>query len=388
MTKPIILAVDDATDLLALMAKALSADYEVATAADAGTAIERAFADPRPDLILLDIEMPDVDGFEVCRALKDEALTASIPVIFLTGKSEAQAQVEGLQLGAVDYITKPINAAVLKARVAMHLQLAGKRAELERLVRQRTEQLESTRAELIKRLARAMEFHESQAVGNRVMRLGHYAKLIAQAAGARPEVADMMLKAAPLHDIGKLGVPAEILRKKETLSVPDWERIKRHPQLGAEIIGEHDDPLLKLARQLALTHHENFDGSGYPQGLKGDAIPWAGRVMGIVDAFESMTSTQFHRDPLPVEKAAEEIAKSAGTKYDPKLVEAFQKALPVMKKVRETYSDKLGDLINLDFAPKGAVAPKPVPAAPAAAAPKPKISAAELAKAAAAKKKA
>jgi putative two-component system response regulator len=394
MTKPVILAVDDAEELLALMAKALSAEYQVATATDAGAAIERAFADPRPDLILLDVEMPEVNGFEVCRALKDEALTAAIPVIFLTGKTEAQAQVEGLKLGAVDYITKPINAAVLKARVAMHLQLANRRAELERIVQQRTLQLESTRAELIKRLARAMEFHESQAVGNRVMRLGQYAKLIAQAAGAKPEVADMMMKAAPLHDIGKLGVPAEILRKKDKLSVPDWERVKRHPQLGAEIIGEHEDPLLKLARQLALTHHENYDGSGYPQGLKGDAIPWAGRVMAIVDQFESYTSTQFYRDPLPVEKAAEEIAKSAGAKYDPKLVEAFQKALPVMKKVRETYSDKLGDLINLDFAPKGAApAPAPAPAAPpppppAVAKAKPRVSAAELAKAAAAKKKA
>jgi putative two-component system response regulator len=233
------------------------------------------------------------------------------------------------------------------------------------MVQSRTAQLESTRAELIKRLARAMEFHESQAVGNRVMRLGHYAKLIAQAAGARPEVADMMLKAAPLHDIGKLGVPAEILRKKEKPSAPDWERIKRHPQLGAEIIGEHDDPLLKLARQLALTHHENYDGTGYPQGLKGEAIPWAGRVMAIVDAFESMTSTQFYRDPLPVERAAGEIGRGAGTKYDPKLVQAFQKALPVMQKVRETYADKLGDLINLDFSPKGA-APKPAPAPVAA----------------------
>ena len=387
MTKPVILAVDDAEELLALMAKALSAEYQVITATDAGTAIEKAFAEPRPDLILLDIEMPEVDGFEVCRALKDEAPTASIPIIFLTGKTEAQAQVEGFKLGAVDYITKPINAAVLKARVAMHLQLANRRAELERLVHQRTSQLETTRTELIKRLARAMEFHESQAVGNRVMRLGHYAKLISQAAGARPEVADMMMKAAPLHDIGKLGVPAEILRKKEKLSAPDWERVKRHPQLGAEIIGEHDDPLLKLARQLALTHHEHYDGTGYPQGLKGDAIPWAGRVMGIVDAFESMTSTQFYRDPLPVEKAAEEIAKAAGKKYDPKVVEAFNKALPMMKKVRETFSDKLGDLINLDFGPKATAAAPPAAPKVETPKPKPKISAAELAKAAAAKKK-
>jgi putative two-component system response regulator len=391
--RPRILVVDDSEDMLALMQKALGAEYDVVTAADPGTAIEKAFGDPRPDLILLDIEMPDIDGFEVCRALKGEPATSAIPVIFLTGKTEAQAQVEGLELGAADYLTKSgANAAVLKARVRMHLALADRQSELERLVRQRTEQLENSRGELIRRLARVLEFHESQAVGNRVMRLGHYAKLIAQAAGAKLEVAEMMLKAAPLHDIGKLGVPSEILRKREKLSVPDWERVKRHPELGAEIIGEHAEPLLKLARQLALTHHENYDGSGYPKGLKGEAIPWGGRVMAIVDAFEAMTSTQFHRDPLPIERAVGEIERGAGTRYDPKLVEAFKRALPVMHKVRETYADQLGDLINLDFGPKAAAprpaAPAAAPPAPAAPAPaKPKLSAAELAKAAAAARK-
>ena len=387
--RPLILVVDDSEDMLALMQKALSTEYEVDTAADPGTAIEKAFGDPRPDLILLDIEMPEIDGFEVCRALKDEPATAGIPIIFLTGKTEAQAQVEGLELGAADFITKSgSNAAILKARVRMHLALAGRQSELERMVKHRTEQLESTRAELIRRLARVLEFHESQAVGNRVMRLGHYAKLIAQASGAKPEVAEMMQKAAPLHDIGKLGVPAEILRKREKLSVPDWERVKRHPQLGADIIGEHDDPLLKLARQLALTHHEHWDGSGYPKGLKGEAIPWGGRVMAIVDSFEAMTSTQFFRDPLPIERAAGEIERGAGTKYDPKLVEAFKKALPVMQKVRETYADQLGDLINLDFAPKGAAKPAvaaPAPPPPPAAPAKPRMTAAELARAAAKK---
>ncbi|HVJ12772.1 MAG TPA: response regulator, partial [Burkholderiales bacterium] len=193
--RPVILAVDDSEDMLALVEKALGEDYQVITASDPGSAIEKAFGEPRPDLILLDVEMPDIDGFEVCRALKDEASTASIPIIFLTGKVEAQAQVEGLKLGAVDFVSKTgSNAAVLKMRVGLHLALVNQRAELERLVQQRTDQLERTRAELIKRLARAMEMHESAAVGNRVMRLGHYAKLIAQAAGARPEVADMMQK--------------------------------------------------------------------------------------------------------------------------------------------------------------------------------------------------
>ena len=344
------------------MAKALSADYKVLTAENAGDAITKASAEPHPDLILLDVEMPDVSGFEVCRALKAEPQTAEIPIIFLTGKSEAQAQVEGFQLGAVDYVTKPINSGVLKARVRLHLALANQRHELEHIVQERTAQLEKTRSELIKRLSRAMEMHESAAVGNRVMRVGQYAKLLAQASGAKPQVCEMMQIAAPLYDVGKLGVPSEILRKNEKLSAPDWERVKRHPALGAEIIGEHDDPLLKLARQIALSHHEYWDGSGYPQGLKGEAIPWPGRVMAVVDAFESMTTTQFYREPMSVEDAAFEIEKHAGKRYDAKVVEAFKKALPVMTKVREAYSDKLGDMINLDFAPK--VAAKP--AAPAA----------------------
>jgi cyclic di-GMP phosphodiesterase len=364
-----ILAVDDDSDLLALMAKALGADYEADTASDGGAAIEKAFASPQPDLILLDVDMPDVSGFEVCRALKGEPATAHIPIVFLTARTEAQAQVEGLELGAVDYITKPINAKVLKARVRMHLALIDRRQELERLVQERTEQLERSRTELIKRLGRALELHESAAVGNRVIRVAQYAKLLAQASGAKPQICELMQIAAPIYDIGKLGVPSEILRKNAKLSAPDWERVKRHPALGAEIIGEHDDPLLKLARQLALTHHEYWDGSGYPQGLKGEEIPWAGRVMAVVDAFEAMTTTQFYRSPKSVDDAAFEIEARAGRKYDPKIVEAFKKALPALLKVRETYADALGDMINLDFArPAGAAAPEAGAIAAAAAA--------------------
>ena len=352
MTRAVVLAVDDDADLLALIAKVLGADYQMLTAGDPGTALELAGGEPRPDLILLDVDMPGATGFELITLIKEDGKTAHIPVVFLTARTEPQDQAEAFQLGAADYITKPINAAVLKVRVRTQLALANRNAELERQVAERTAQLEATRAQLIRRLARAMEMHETNAVGNRVLRLAQYAKLVAQAAGAKPQVCEAMMTAAPLHDVGKLGVPAEILRKPEKLSAPDWERIKRHPQIGAEIIGEHDDPLLKLARQMALTHHEHWDGTGYPQGLKGEAIPWPGRVMAVVDAFESMTTTQFHRAPRPIDDAAAEIARGAGKRYDPKVVEAFQKALPVMKKVRESYSDSLGDLINLDFAPK------------------------------------
>ncbi len=379
--KPVILCVDDSTDLLSLMGKALGEEYRVITANNGGDAIAAAFGEPRPDLVLLDIDMPEVSGLEVCKALKGEAQTASIPVVFLTARNSIQQQVEGFETGAVDYITKPFNAFVLRARVRIHVALANRRHELEHLVRERTALLDRTRTELIRRLSRAMELHESAAVSNRVVRLAHYARLMAQAAGARPELAEMLFRAAPLHDIGKLGVPAEILRKAEKLSAPDWERVKRHPQLGADIIGEHDDALLRLARTLALTHHERWDGSGYPKGLKGDAIPWAGRLMAIVDTFESMTTTQFFREALPVERAEGEITRGAGSKYDPKLVEAFKKALPVMKKVLQKYADQLGDMIDLDFSPKiASAAVKPDAPAPAV---KPRPDPAALARAAA-----
>src|SRR5579871_2311645 len=195
--RAVVLAVDDSADLLTLMSRALSAEYEVLTAEHAASALKLAAGKPRPDLILLDVEMPGTSGFEVCRMLKSTPATAEIPIIFLTGKTEKQAEVEGLQLGAVDYVTKPINSAVLKARVRAHVALANQRAELERLVQERTAQLEKTRVQLIRRLARAMELHESAAVGNRVMRLAQYSKLIAQASGANPAICEMMAVATP-----------------------------------------------------------------------------------------------------------------------------------------------------------------------------------------------
>jgi putative two-component system response regulator len=372
-TRPTVLVADDDDDLRALLARALGTQYEVKLAADGGDALILAAQQPPPDLILLDVNMPGATGFEVCQVLKEDPATAQIPVIFLTSKSESADQVEGLDLGAVDYLTKPINGKLLLARVRTHLALANRRAELERLVQERTAQLDDARAQLIRRLARAMEFHESAASGNKVMRVAQYARLLAQAAGMKPELAELLQKAAPLYDIGKIGVPSEILRKPGKLSAPDLERVQRHPQLGAEIIGEHQEPVLALARVLALTHHERWDGSGYPKKLKGTEIPWPGRVMGIVDTFEAMTTTQFYRQKaFSIDEAAKEVKAGFGTQFDPSLAEAFDKALPVMRKVRETYSDALGDMINLDFSPTRDLPPKPT--LPRPATPKPATS--------------
>jgi len=375
MNKPLILVVDDAPDLLALIARALSDNYEVRTAASGALALLAAAADPQPVLILLDVEMEGLTGFDVCKALKTNPATAAIPVIFITGKGEKKNEMLGFTLGAVDYVAKPVNAAVLKLRVATHVALASRRAALEGMVRERTAKLEAAHLEVIHCLGRAMECHESAAAGKRFQRMALYAKLVAEAAGARPAACEMLEKAAPMHDIGKLAVPAEILRRSGELSAPDWERVKRHPEYGAAIIGQQDDPLLNLARIIALTHHEHWDGTGYPKGLKGEAIPWPGRLIAVVDAFEAMTTTQFYRGPLTIEQASQEILRYAGARYDPKLTEAFKKALPAMRRVRAATTDELGDIINLDFreasaqgagAPAKAAAPKK----PSAAAPK------------------
>ena len=344
-----ILTVDDSEDILALLQATLGKEYEVRTAPDARSALKIAFEKPHPGLILLDVEMPGTNGYDLCRALKSSPATADIPVIFLTQRDDARDVVRGFQLGAIDYFAKPINPPVLAARIRAHVELITRRGLQDELIRVRTTQLEQTRLQLIRRLGRAMEYHETSAVGNRVVRLGHYARHLAEASSAKPDLCDLIMKAAPLHDIGKLGVPAQILRKADKLSAPERAQMQRHPEIGAEIIGEHDDPLLKLARTLALTHHERWDGNGYPAGLGGEDIPWPGRIMALVDAFEGMTATQFHREPMKLELAVDEITRGAGRQFDPRMVEAFRKCLPALRKVKETYADALGDMLDLDF---------------------------------------
>ncbi|MBM3367801.1 MAG: response regulator [Betaproteobacteria bacterium] len=304
------------------------------TATEGAAALLHAATKPQPDIVLLDVEMQGVNGFEVCKALKANPATAHIPVMVITSKGETREEMMGFSLGAVDYITKPINAAVLLARVRTHVALANQREALEDRVRARTAQLQEAHMDMIECLGRAMECHESAAAGNRFRRLAQYAKLIALAAGAKPAAAELLGAVVPLHDIGKLAVPAEILRKAGALSAPDWERVRGHPEYGAAIIGEHEEAHLKLERTVALTHHERWDGGGYPKGLKGEAIPWPGRLMAVADAFEAMTTTQFHREPMSVEQAALEVRRGAGTRYEPAIVKAFTSALPKMKKVR------------------------------------------------------
>jgi putative two-component system response regulator len=344
-----ILLVDDDASLLVVLSEQLRDDgYEVATARDGGEALRRLEAG-WPDLILLDLMMPVMDGYQVFQRLRAEPATYDIPVIFVTAMDSIEAELRVLDLGAVDYITKPISAPLALARIATHLSLASQTHQLESLVAERTAELQQTRVQVILRLARALEFREGGGLTNRVLRIEQYVKLLAQALGAKSEVCEMLAQASALHDIGTLGVPDAVMRKTDALDATEWQQMRRHPEIGAAIIGEHKDPLLASARAMALAHHERWDGKGYPKGLAGDAIPLAARILAVADAFEAMTATQRYRDPVPVEQAARTVAAESGKQFDPALVAAFRKALPKMAEVHKKVRDELKGIHDLDF---------------------------------------
>jgi len=360
--RPLILVVDDAEDIRALLGALLKKSYDVRLAASGRLALHLAAQTPQPHLILLDVEMPDDDGYAVCKALKENPVTRSIPVIFISGRAEQQDGARGFDLGGVDYVEKPIKPPIVLARVRTHLAAYENLRQLEARVSERTMELHGIRQELIRRLSRAMEVRDGN-LTHRVIRVAQYVKLIAQAAGARPEVCELLMHAAPLYDIGKLGVPEVVLHKTAKLNQREWDEVRKHPEIGARIIGEHSDPLLKLARTMALAHHERWDGAGYPSRLAGEIIPLPGRLMAIADAFEAMTTTQRYRPPMTIEQAAADIASEAGTHFDPKLVEAFEKALPKMILVLKAVRDELEGIHDLDFM----AMEKTIPPAPRAA---------------------
>ena len=349
-----ILVADDSEDIRNLFGVMLKKNYDVKFASNSDETLAAADTDPLPDLILLDVEMPSINGYEVCKQLKANPALAHIPIIFVTGRTDPKDQAQGLMAGAVDYIIKPISAPITMLRVRTQLALVDQRRALEEEVHARTEELHETRLELIRRLARAMEYREG-GLTNRVLRVSHYVELLSRAVGLKSKVVEVLSHAAPLYDIGKMGVPENILCKADKLNDSEWAEMRKHAEIGAKIIGDHKDPLLEQARVMALTHHERWDGTGYPAKLKGNAIPVPGRIMAVADAFEAMTSTQRHRSPIATVEAARRIAAEAGKQFDPTVVAAFMKMVKEFDEVRGKYKDELEGIHNLDFA---APAPK------------------------------
>lgn len=342
--KDTVLIVDDTPENIDILKGILSSAYRVKVATSGVLALRIAAADP-PGLILLDVMMPEVDGYEVCRRLKADRSTRDIPVIFVTACADVAAETRGFALGAEDYITKPVSPPVVLARVRTHLALKDRARHLESLVQERTagltartRELEETRMEIVRCLGRAGEIRDNE-TGLHLIRLSHYAKLMGQQVGMTEVEAEHLMYASMLHDIGKIGIPDHILMKPGKLTAEEFEVVKTHCQIGAKIIGDHPADMLLQARDIALTHHEHWDGRGYPLGLQEEAIPLAGRIAAICDVFDALTSERPYKKAWSPEDALAHIRKESGSHFDPSLVPLFAALWQDLEAVRSAFLD-------------------------------------------------
>ncbi|HEY8102053.1 MAG TPA: two-component system response regulator [Burkholderiaceae bacterium] len=341
--KQTILIVDDTPDNISLLSALLKDQYKIKIATNGAKALQIAATEPHPDLILLDVMMPGMDGYETCRRLKDEAATADIPVIFLTAKSQTQDEEMGLRLGAVDYISKPISPPIVMARVAtqLHLQdarqfLTDQNKHLEHLVLERTDQLIRMQDATILAMASLAETRDNE-TGNHIRRTQNYVAALALKLQTHPrfsavftmENIELLYKSAPLHDIGKVGVPDRILLKPGKLDPDEFELMKLHTVYGRDTImlvekylGSSND-FLTFAREIAYSHQEKWDGSGYPQGLKGDAIPVSARLMAVADVYDALISKRVYKPAFSHQESIEIMKKGRGTHFDPDMLDAF-----------------------------------------------------------------
>jgi putative two-component system response regulator len=324
-SRPTLLVVDDEPLNLQVLRQILQQDYQLIFARDGEKALTLAQSE-RPQLILLDIMMPGLTGLEACQRLKQNPDTQNIPVIFVTALADDRDETEGFAAGCVDYITKPVSAPIVLARIKAQLSLVS------------AETLRETRLQIIQRLGRAAEYKDNE-TGLHVIRMSHYAQEIALAAGMGAADAEELFNAAPMHDVGKMGIPDAILQKPGKLTPDEWEIMKQHARIGAEIIGDDNSSLLQMASRIALCHHEKWDGSGYPNGLVGDAIPIEARIVALADVFDALTSKRPYKEPWTIEDTTNYILAESGKQFDPELVTAFQLALPKIIEIRAQLLD-------------------------------------------------
>ena len=319
-SRPTLLIVDDEPINLQVLRQILQQDYQLIFARDGEKALALAKSE-QPQLILLDIMMPGLTGLETCERLKQNSDTQNIPVIFVTALADDRDETEGFAVGCVDYITKPVSAPIVLARVKSQLSLVSAKV------------LRETRLQIIQRLGRAAEYKDNE-TGLHVIRMSHYAREIALAAGMDFADAEELFNAAPLHDVGKMGIPDAVLQKPGKLTPDEWEVMKSHVLIGAEIIGDDDSSLLKLANRVALYHHEKWDGTGYPHGLAGEAIPLEARIVALADVFDALTSKRPYKEPWTIEDTTNYILNESNKQFDPELVKAFEIALPKIIEIR------------------------------------------------------
>ena len=362
--KPTILVVDDTPDNLALMSSLLKGDYKVKIANNGEKALKVAASDMPPDLILLDIMMPGMDGYEVCRRLKHDPVMMNIPVIFLTAKAEMEDEKLGLELGAVDYITKPISPPIVMARVKNHLALKAmddflrdRNGFLELEVAKRTREVMAIQDVTILAMASLAETRDTE-TGNHIRRTQFYVKALAERLRDHPRFAwflteaniTMLFKSAPLHDLGKVGIPDRILLKPGRFEPHEFEIMKTHTTLGHDAIAHAEKSLgfevdfLTFAKAIALSHQEKWDGSGYPQGLAGDDIPIAARLMALADVYDALISRRVYKEGMPHEKAVQIMSDGRGTHFDADMFDAFVEIQEEFRTIAQRFVDSDTDM--------------------------------------------
>ncbi len=298
-----------------------------------------------PDLILLDINMPHLDGYQVIEQLKALEDPLLPPIVVLTAQHSRECLLRALACGARDFVGKPFDRNELLMRVRnlldvhlAHRLLHGQRAALEQMVHARTAELHCTRLQVVQRLGRAAEYRDEE-TGNHILRMSHTCTLLARQIGWNDAQCDLILNASPMHDIGKIGIPDAILLKPGKFEPHEWEVMRTHAAIGAELLDGDTSDLMHMARDIALTHHEKWDGSGYPQGLTGEAIPMAGRIAALADVFDALTSARPYKNAWSVDAAVELITKNSGKHFDPALVGAFLGVLPKVEEIRGRYRE-------------------------------------------------
>lgn len=354
-----LLIVDDATENLHIMSELLRSHYRVFAATSGMAALRIAQALPKPDLILLDVMMPDMDGYAVLAALKENALTCDIPVIFVTALAEDSDEEYGLSLGAADYIAKPINPVVALARIRTQLEakqardwLKGQNGVLEAEVSRRMAENDLIQQVSIRALAHLAEMRDSE-TGYHIQRTAGYVKQLALGLQSHPRFCeiltdhyiDLLSLSAPLHDIGKVGIPDSILLKPGPLTPDEWATMKTHARLGSDAIASAERDVLTpvefltLAKEIACWHHEKWDGSGYPDGLAGDAIPVSARIMAVADVFDALTMKRAYKDAMSFESARDYIAAERGSHFDPDVVDVFMRDFDAIVAIAKRYRD-------------------------------------------------
>lgn len=316
-----VLIVDDTPENIDVLRGILADRYAIRAATNGELAL-RIATSQKPGLILLDVMMPGMDGYEVCRRLKSDPGTASIPVIFVTAKTETEDEQTGFDAGAVDYITKPVNPALVIARVDTHLALADQQLACHQQVIARTRELEESQRAAVFMLGDAGHYNDTD-TGAHIWRMAAYSAALARAAQWPVARARLLELAAPMHDTGKIGIPDSILKAPRKLTPGEWEIMKGHTRIGYRILNKSPSELFQLAASIALSHHERWDGSGYPDRLAGDAIPQSARIVAIADVFDALTMRRAYKEAWETERALETLKQQAGSHFDPELIRLF-----------------------------------------------------------------